>query len=481
MSGSTMRSPALDDSHDPTLRSWVASANPHDSEDTDFPIQNLPFGRFRERAPGAAAGRWRIGIAIGDQVLDLAAMAAALDAPSAAGALRGLDPAEGPSGAPAAAAAPPALPLATLLAPLAAGDLHSFMALGAAARRQLRAVLSRALRAGHPAEDALRPCLLPQAAIELGLPCRIGDYTDFYIGIHHATAVGRLFRPDNPLLPNYTWVPIGYHGRASSIVPSGTPIRRPQGQRAPATGEDRPGFGPCQRLDLELELGFLIGEGNALGEPVPVERAGDALFGITLFNDWSARDIQAWEYQPLGPFLSKNFGSTLGAWVVTPEALAPFRGPLRRPADQAAPLPYLDDPADRAHGAFDITLEVRLQTAAMREAGLAPAVISRSHAGEAAWWTVAQLIAHHTVGGCNLQAGDLLGSGTLSGPAREQAGSLLEATGGGKTAITLPNGEQRRFLEDGDTLSLAGWCERPGARRIGFGPCSGTIVPAPGG
>jgi fumarylacetoacetase len=352
------------------------------------------------------------------------------------------------------------------------------MAGGPKPRRLLRSALSEALRDGSQQRGDLQPCLLPQAEVALALPCAIGDYTDFYAGIHHATAVGKLFRPDNPLLPNYEWVPIGYHGRSSSIVASGQAVRRPLGQtRSPAA--TTPVFAPSQRLDYELELGFLVGAGNALGDPVALDAAEDHLFGVTLFNDWSARDIQAWEYQPLGPFLSKNFASTMSPWVVTLEALAPFRAPLSRPAGHPDPLPYLDSPHNRQQGAFDIQLEAWLQTAAMRDAGEPPHRISSSSAAEAAFWTAAQLLAHHTCGGCNLQPGDLLGSGTLSGPRPEQAGSLLELTSGGKEPLRLPNGEQRTFLADGDTLSLRGWCERPGSRRIGFGECSGTIVAAP--
>ena len=434
-----------DHTHDPALQSWVASAN---AADTDFPIQNLPFGRFRRSGSGES---WRIGVAIGDQVLDLQLAAAQ------------------PGWA---ADVPP------LLAPLAAGDLNAFMALGGAARRTLRLALSRALAAGSPQQAALAPCLVAQGAVELGLPCRIGDYTDFYVGIHHATAVGKIFRPDNPLLPNYKWVPIGYHGRASSVVPSGTPIRRPRGQTAPAAGASTPGFGPSQRLDLELELGYFIGAGNALGTPIAIDAADDQVFGVALFNDWSARDLQAWEYQPLGPFLAKSFASSLSPWLVTQEALAPFRAPFIRPDGDPQPLPYLDSAANRAAGALDIQLQVLLQTAAMREAGIAPVLLSTSNAAQAAYWTPAQLVAHHTVNGCNLQPGDLLGSGTLSGPTPAQAGSLLELSQGGKQPITLPNGETRVFLQDGDTLILAGHCDRPGARRIGFGACAGTVLPA---
>jgi fumarylacetoacetase len=432
----------LDETHDPNLQSWVPSAN---AADTDFPVQNLPFGRMRR-----SGGDWRIGVAIGEQVLDLK-LAAERDVWSE--------------------------DVRPLLQPLAAGDLNAFMAIGAGERRKLRKALSRGLAIGGP-QDVLASCIAPQSDFEFGVPCKIGDYTDFYVGIHHATAVGKLFRPDNPLLPNYKWIPIGYHGRASSVVASGTPIKRPQGQMSPASGGKVPGFGPSQRLDLELELGFLVGPGNVLGSAVPIAQAEEHLFGVALFNDWSARDIQAWEYQPLGPFLAKNFASTLSPWVVTMDALAPFRAPLARPADDQQFLPYLDDAAMRASGALDIELEVRLQTAAMRAAGLAPVTLSRSNAAQAAYWTPAQLIAHHTVNGCNLQPGDLLGSGTLSGPQRAQAGSLLELTSGGAEPISLPDGEQRTFLQDGDTLILAGHCARPGARRIGFGLCAGTVSAA---
>jgi len=416
----------IDETHAPTLTSWVASAN---ARETDFPIQNLPFGRFR-RAGSAEA--WRIGVAIGDQVLDLRGA--------------GL---------------------------VATDDMNALMAEPRAARLALRRRLSEGLRTGSSDQAAWEKALLPLAACELGLPCRIGNYTDFYVGIHHATAVGKLFRPDSPLMPNYKWVPIGYHGRASSVVPDGTPIRRPRGQ---TVGAERPSFAPSQKLDFELELGFVVGQGNALGAPIPIAEAEEHLYGVTLFNDWSARDIQAWEYQPLGPFLSKNFGSTMSPWIVTMEALAPFRAPFARPAADPQPLPYLDDAANRAQGHLDIQLEVLLQTPAMRAAGLAPVAISRSNAAQAAYWTPAQLIAHHTVNGCNLQPGDLLGSGTLSGAEPGQAGSLLELTLGGREPITLPNGEQRVFLQDGDTLALSACCERPGARRIGFGACAGTVL-----
>ena len=436
-------SAAPDATHDPALASWVASAN---AADTDFPIQNLPYGRFRR---AGTSEPWRIGVAIGDQVLDLRAAAAA-----------GGWTAE----------------VSTLLGPLADGDLTAFMRLGPSARRTLRTVLSGALAAGSAREGALSPCLVPMGRIETSLPCTIGDYTDFYTGIHHATAVGRLFRPDNPLLPNYRWVPIGYHGRASSIVPSGTAFRRPCGQLKGAA--DAPALGPSQRLDYELELGVIVGADNPLGEPVPIGRAEDAIFGITLLNDWSARDVQAWEYQPLGPFLAKSFASTLSPWVVTMDALAPFRAPFERPDGDPQPLPYLDSPHNRERGAIDLVVEAWLLTDTMRRAGAAPVRLSQANAREASYWTLAQLVAHHTVNGCNLRAGDLLGSGTLSGPSPAQGGSLLELSRGGAAPIALPGGEQRTFLQDGDTLTLRAWCERPGARRIGLGECSGTVLPA---
>lgn len=433
----------IDETHDPMLRSWVSSAN---DPSCDFPIQNLPFGRFRTADSG---DDWRVGVAIGDQVLDL----------QRAGQALGWRPHE-----------------AGLGELFSSGRLEGFMASGPGARRTLRGALSRALREGSSQRDALQMWLVPQSRVEMGLPCTIGDYTDFYTGIHHATSVGQLFRPDNPLLPNYEWVPIGYHGRSSSIVPSGHPVRRPMGQTRSGTSEV-PTFGPTQRLDYEVELGFVVGHGNALGVPISISKAEDHLFGVTLFNDWSARDIQAWEYQPLGPFLSKNFASTISPWVVTLEALAPFRAPLQRGAGRPEPLPYLESAENRASGGFRIQLEAWLQTAAMRDAGLPAVRLSSSSVDQAAFWTAAQLVAHHTCGGCNLQPGDLLGSGTLSGPQADQAGSLLELTGGGKAPIHLPNGESRAFLADGDSLALRGYCEGAGYRRIGFGQCVGQIQP----
>jgi fumarylacetoacetase len=312
--------------------------------------------------------------------------------------------------------------------------------------------------------------------VQLELSCEIGSYTDFYSGIYHATRVGTLLRPDNPLLPNYKWVPVGYHGRASSILVSGRPFPRPSGQIKPRDATV-PVLSPTRRLDYELELGMVIGKPNALGEPISIERAEQHLFGLTLLNDWSARDIQVWEYQPLGPFLSKSFATTVSPWIVTLDALQPFRAAFARPECDPQPLPYFDSESNRAGGAFDIELEVWLQTASMRDRGEPPQQLSRSNARDA-YWTAAQLIAHHTVNGCNLGTGDLLGSGTLSGPRPEEGGSLLELTRGGKASLQLRNGETRAFLEDGDTVVLRGYCRRSGFRTIGFGECRATVLVA---
>jgi fumarylacetoacetase len=418
----------LNESHDPTLMSWVAQANQPGS---DFPIQNLPLGRYRHIG---ADEDFKIGVAIGDQILDLQGT--------------GL---------------------------IDSSDMNALMSLDTAARRCLRRDISQGLAQGSAQQQAWSKLLTPQSAAEMAVPCRIGDYTDFYTGIHHATSVGKLFRPDQPLMPNYKWVPIGYHGRSSSIRVSGQTFRRPRGQTK-APDNVQPTFGPSRRLDYELELGYFVGRGNELGQPVSIEDAEDHLFGMTLLNDWSARDIQAWEYQPLGPFLSKNFASTVSPWLVTIEALAPFRAPLMRPEGDPQPLPYLDGDFNRKAGLFDIMLEVLILTKRMAESGLAPERLTLGNAGTAAYWTAAQLLTHHTVNGCNLQSGDLLGSGTLSGPAAGEAGSLLELTKGGKESVTLADGEQRTFLEDGDTLILRGWCERPGAVRIGLGEVRGTVL-----
>jgi fumarylacetoacetase len=431
----------LNETHDPALRSWLSHAN---DGKTDFPIQNLPFAVFRREGEA-----WRGGVAIGNDIIDLARVAQA-------GVFSGL-------AAQAAAAG-------------AQEKLNALMAMGPHAWSALRLALSRGLREGSPEQEALSQCLVSQDGVVYDVPARIGDYTDFYTSIHHATNIGRQFRPDNPLLPNYKWVPIGYHGRSSSIVVSGHDIQRPLGQTMPPNASV-PLFGPCKRLDIELEMGIFIGTGNPQGEAIAMGEAEDHVFGLCLLNDWSARDIQGWEYQPLGPFLSKNFASTVSPWVVTLEALAPYRAPLTRPEDDPQPLPYLDSSVNRTHGALDIQLQVNLQTAHMRARGEAGTRISRT-SYKHAYWTVAQMVAHHTVNGCNLQPGDLFGTGTLSGPTLDQAAALIELTVGGKTPLQLPDGEVRTYLEDGDTVTLTGWCEKPGAARIGFGHCVGTVLPA---
>jgi fumarylacetoacetase len=444
----TPRQDFLNETHHPALQSWLPSAQ---AAGGDFPIQNLPFAVFRRQGSSEA---FRGGVAIGDQIIDLAAVAQA-------GLLKGAAAAAAQAGA--------------------QDKLNALMALGAPAWSALRLALSRALRqGGHPEntveQAALQACLVPQAEAEYDVPARIGDYTDFYTSIHHATNIGKQFRPDNALLPNYKWVPIGYHGRASSIGVSGQQFRRPVGQTMPP-GATEPSFGPCKRLDIELELGIFVGSGNALGEAVDITEAEDHVFGICLLNDWSARDIQGWEYQPLGPFLAKNFATTVSPWVVTLEALAPYRVAFTRPDGDPQPMAYLDSAANRSGGAFDIQLQVGLLTPQMRATGQSDASICRTSYRHA-YWTVAQMLTHHTVNGCNLQPGDLLGSGTLSGPTLDQAGALIELTTGGKNPITLPSGEQRTWLEDGDSVVLRGWCEREGAARIGFGECVGTVLPA---
>ncbi|WP_448548415.1 fumarylacetoacetase [Thalassotalea fusca] len=433
----------LNETHNPELRSWVESAN---QPGNDFPIQNLPFAVFRRKGSNE---NFRGGVAIGDQVVDLKAVKA-LDVFS------GLAQ-EG----------------------LAACDnqaLNEFMGMGKAVWHAVRVALSEGLATGSALESQLATCLVPMADVEYDLPCRIGDYTDFYTSIHHATSVGKLFRPDNPLLPNYKWVPIGYHGRSSSIEVSGHSFKRPKGQLKPPTA-DTPVFGACKRLDYEMEVGIYIGNGNELGDTISMDEAEDHVFGICLFNDWSARDIQGWEYQPLGPFLAKNFVSTVSPWIVTTEALAPYRCAWTRDESDPQPLEYLESSLNREAGAFDIQLEVQLETEKMRNANDQAARLSLSSFRHS-YWTVAQMVTHHTVNGCNLQPGDMFGSGTQSGPTHEEAGSMLELSIGGKEQISLPNGEQRTFLEDGDNVIMKGWCEKDGAARIGFGEVSALILPA---
>ncbi|MFU1926433.1 fumarylacetoacetase [Bordetella hinzii] len=433
----------LNETHDPALKSWVASAN---DGQTDFPIQNLPFASFRRRGSQEA---FRPGVAIGQAIVDL-------------GALRAARPFDGDA--------------ALALEACADTHLNALMALGPKAWSALRLALSRALREGAAQRALIEPLLLPQAEAEFTTPARIGDYTDFYISLHHATAVGKQFRPDNPLLPNYKWVPIGYHGRASSI---GVEQRfaRPVGQQRPAAEGEAPQFGPCKRLDYELELSIFVGQGNAQGDRIALASAEQHVFGLGILNDWSARDIQAWEYQPLGPFLAKNFASTISPWIVTLEALEPFRTQWKRPEGDPQPLPYLTSETNRAEGAFDVQMEVLITTEASRARQAQPARLSRSNFRDA-YWNVAQLIAHHTVNGCNLQAGDMLGTGTLSGPSVSEAGSLLELSQGGKTPVELPWGETRAFLEDGDQIIIRAECIKPGYPRIGFGQCVGTVAPA---
>ena len=433
----------LDETHDPRARSWVDSAN---RIECDFPIQNLPFAVFRR---GDSAEEFRGGVAIGDQIVDLAALAklGVFEAQAARGIHAG-----------------------------GRSSLNALMQLGPPIWSAVRRALFEGLREGSSLQTRLRSCLVPQSGAQYSLPAQIGDYTDFYTSIYHATAVGRMMRPDNPLLPNYRWIPIGYHGRSSSIGVSGQAFRRPQGQRL-AAGAAQPVVGPSQRLDYELELGVFVGVGNSPGTPIPMADAEAHIFGICLLNDWSARDLQAWEYQPLGPFLSKNFATTISPWIVTLQALAPFRAPFVRPEDAPPPLPYLNSPGNRDAGAIDIRLDVLIQTAAMRERRDPPHRLS-STTFRHAYWTIAQLVAHHTINGCDLRAGDLLGTGTQSGPTPAEAGSMLELSAGGSRPIQVGPDEHRTFLEDGDSVIFTGWCEKPGTARIGFGVAQGRVLPA---
>jgi fumarylacetoacetase len=436
----------VDDTHDPARESWLESAN---DPATDFPIQNLPLGVFIHRA--GADPIPRIGVAIGDRVLDLRGLAEA-------GLLAGLAPA--------------------VPGTLRTWTLNSYMGTTPEERSGLRRALSALLRVENASKRRLiSPYLAPLADVEMLVPAAVGDYTDFYASIFHATNVGSMFRPDNPLLPNYKFVPIGYHGRSSSIVPTGTPVRRPYGQTN-ADGSTAPAFAPTARLDYELEVGLFAGPGNVQGTPVPMNSAERHMVGLCLVNDWSARDVQQWEYQPLGPFLAKNFATTVSPWVVTLEALAPFRVPaFPRQEGDPAPLPYLDSAGNRISGGFDVTLEVALTSARMRDSGCPAMRLGRSNLSSM-YWTFAQMLAHHTSNGCNLRPGDLLASGTVSGPTEDSRGCLLELTGGGANPIVLPTGEQRRFLEDGDEVVIRGWCAREGYRRIGFGECRGIVKPA---
>jgi fumarylacetoacetase len=432
----------IDETHDPQRKSWVVSANGHAS----FPIQNLPLGVFSP--PGGAA---RGGIAIGDQILDIGA---ALEAGLFSGS--GREAAEAASGR----------------------TLNPLLEAGPAARQALRRQAAGILDAKSPA----RPDLLHDAArCTLHLPARVGNFTDFFAGIHHAHTAGTISRPENPLMPNYKYVPVAYHSRASSVRPSGGTVRRPNGQRKPPE-QAAPDFGPCRNLDYELELGIWIGPGNDIGSPIPIREAGRHIAGFCLLNDWSARDIQSWESQPLGPFLAKSLSTFVSPWIVTTEAMAPFRVAQQpRPAGDPAPLPHLLDAGDQANGAFAIGFEVFLSTPKLRAANAAPHLLSRSNAG-LLYWTVAQMVAHHTSNGCNLEPGDLFGSGTVSGdehgPGQETAGCLLEMTRGGRNPVTLPNGETRTYLQDGDEVIFRGTASRDGYVSIGLGECRGMVTEA---
>ena len=438
----------FDETHDPELVSWVESAAPGS---TDFPIQNLPLGVFRRRGSAAAP---RVGVAIGDQILDLAGC-------RKDGFLAGLS--QG------------------ILEACDEPALNSLMGLGATAGKELRLRLSRLLAAGGSGAEAkaLSRRLLPMLDAEMLLPARIGDYTDFYASAFHAHNVGSMFRPDNPLMPNYRYLPVAYHGRSSSIVPSGAAVFRPAGQVG-ANVDKPPEFVPTRELDYELEVGFFVGQGNVRGVPLSIEDAEDRIFGFCLVNDWSARDIQRWEYQPLGPFLGKSFATTISPWVVTLEALAPFRAPaFVRPADDPQPLPHLTSRQQMAHGGIDLELEVRISTAVMRAGGTGPVLLSRSNF-QSMYWTAAQMLTHHASNGCNLVAGDLLASGTVSGPSKESRGCLLELAWRGEQPVLLRAGESRTFLQDGDEIVFRGMCHREGFVPIGFGECRGQIAAVPG-
>ena len=430
----------LNETHDPARKSFVESAN---APGGDFPIQNLPFGVYRP-ASGSPA---RVGVAIGDQILDVAAAGAYFDGEAAE---------------------------AARTCPVPA--LNHLITLGPQAWSALRLALSRGLSTEH-GDERLRQHLTPMAQAEIRLPVAIGDFTDFFASIFHASNAGRMFRPDNPLMPNYKYVPVAYHSRSSSIRVSGTPFKRPRGQRK-GPNDAAPSYGPSRNLDFELELGIYIGTPSELGEPVPIGRAEEHVFGFCVLNDWSARDVQAWEYQPLGPFLGKNFATTVSPWVVTAEALAPFRTKaFARPADDPAPLPHLDDAEDRRSGGLGITLEAYFLTEAMRRDGIAPHRITQTSFA-LMYWTIAQMVTHQTSNGCNLEIGDLLGSGTVSGPEKSSWGSLLELSARGREPFDLPSGEKRGFIEDGDEIIFRGHCARDGAVRIGFGECRAVIQPA---
>jgi len=433
---------ALNHTHDASRRSWLATAN---APDTDFPLQNLPVCVFRRRGGNEA---WRGGVGIGDQIVDLAAL-------QETGCLRDR--------------------AAEALHAAAAPSLNALLEMGPAAWQALRHGIFALLEAGSAHEKPVRGTLVPQAEADYAVPVRIGDYTDFYTSLDHAVNCSRQFGID--VSPNFDWLPIAYHGRVSSIGVSGQQVYRPMGQYRPDPANP-PVYGPCQRLDYELELGAVIGSGNARGTPIPLAQAQGHIFGLCLLNDWSARDIQSWEMQPLGPFLAKNFATTVSPWLVTLEALLPYRTAWTRAPERPQPLDYLRAAEDAAAGAFDVQLEVSVQGARQRAQGRPPRTLTHTSFRHQ-YWTLGQMIAHHTMGGCNLQPGDLLGSGTISGPTEGEAGALIELTVSGTQPVEIGDGERRGFLEDGDTVTFRGWCERPGYARIGFGANQGTVLPAP--
>jgi fumarylacetoacetase len=436
--------PKLNETHDESLTSWVDSAN---EPGTDFPVQNLPFGVYTD----PQSGKGKVGIAIGDMILDVTAA-------RAKGVIGGA--ADDAAGA------------------CAGETLNALMAMGGQHWSALRAAASNALRydteQGEAAEALAGEILVAQDDVTMRLPAQIGDYTDFYASIFHATNVGMMLRPDNPLMPNYKHIPIAYHGRASSIVVSGETCKRPVGQTK-APDADVPSFGPSMAFDYETEMTFYVGPGNPMGQPVSLDEAEDHIFGLGILNDWSARDIQAWEYQPLGPFLAKSFASHVSPWIVTMEALAPFRSAAyKRPAGDPAPLPYLSSAANEAEGGFDVQIEVSIASAKMRAEGILPEVLAVTNM-QNLYWTIFQMLTHHTSNGCNLRPGDMMGTGTISGQTEDSLGSILEITRRGANPITLPTGEERKFLGDGDELIMRAWCEREGAREIGFGECRAVI------
>jgi fumarylacetoacetase len=436
----------LNFTHDPAAQSWVAAAQ---APGCDFTLQNLPFGIFVRQGDDTPP---RGGIAIGDQVLDLAHLAVSdlLVEPARAACCVAAD-----------------------------STLNALMAMGRESWQPLRHALFKLLSSNTDAatQEKVRACMAPLSQANMKMPVEVRNYTDFYTSQYHAVNVGRVMRPENPLTPNFQWLPIAYHGRASSVVLSGTAFRRPNGQSRTADSR-APAFGPCRRLDFELEMGFFVGQETMLGEPLPISQARDRIFGMCLLNDWSARDHQFWEMDPLGPFLGKNFCTSISPWIVTMEALEPYRVAFDRPATDPQPLPYLDDATDRADGSIDVHLEVSVQSRRHRAQHL-PGDRITATSFRHQYWTVAQMLAQHAIGGCNLRSGDLMGTGTISGPTLDEAGALVELSVGGTCPVSLPGtGETRTFLEDGDSVSIRGWCEKPGFARIGFGECRGEVLPA---